>query len=364
MPLSLSGMEVYPCKSLKILSGVLIYMHDKLASAVSHVRELENRLKENALGLRSSNFTSSEFLEGSMIMEMPEPTAVSGRICAVDSGLLAYSAHGVDIALLRAVAVIFSYSASGLLSCAYHPCKVPEPEIEVKIALDEHDTLAWRSLIRLKSEITAALDAIEKHSPEAVLLDGSVLPLAKDRPGSDSTLFKEYEELIRLYKKLYSACMEKGMVLAGVIKDSRGMRFMDAVAEQVKEGCNDSTFLNYLLKERERTSVMPYAAEAQRQPVLKDIGEFSESMFVCYLKIAKNDQPLRIEFLDFGRDFVKPVSLIHSLSAISGNYAYPAALTEADLCAAMDERDMERVTRAFSGFGVSRALRRNSRPFR
>lgn len=341
-------------------------MHDKLASAVRQVAELENRLNENALSLRNSEFASGEFLEGRMIKQLPVQTPVSGNVCAIDSGLLAHATHGVDIVMARSVAVNFSYNNSGLVSCTYYPAKMPEPEIEIKTALDEYDTLIWRSLIRLKSEINAALEAIDKFSPAIVLLDGSILPLAKDRPGNDSNLFQDYSGLIGLYRKIYSLCKEKNIFLIGVIKDSRGKRFMSIVDKEKtrQESCNDSVFLNCLLRERERTSVMRYASDASRQPILKDLADFTDNIYICYMKITKNDRPMRIEFLNFDGDFEKQISLVHSLSAISENYAYPAALTEADLCAEMDERELGRLTRAFSNFGISCALRRNSRPFR
>ncbi len=343
-------------------------MHDKLVSAVKHITELENRLKDTASKLRDSNFTSEEFIESALIKKL-ELLDITGNICAIDSGLLAYSTHGTDILMLRTVTVNFSYNKSNLLSCSYHPTKIPEASIEVKTALDEHESLLWRSLIRLKIEISAAIDAIAL-SPLAVLIDGSILPLAKDRPGNDSELFSLYNALIELYKKLYSLCKEKNILLIGVIKDSRGKRFMDIInkgnahfAINNELNYNDSSFLNYLLKEKERTSVIHYAAD-QKQPVLKDLDEFRNSLYVCYLKITKNDQPLRIEFLNFDKNFEAAISLAYSLSAISDNYAYPAALTEADLCAALDDRELDLLKQSFYSLEISRPLRRNSRPFR
>ena len=217
-----------------------------------------------------------------------------------------------------------------------------------------------------------AISAIENFSPSILLLDGSILPLAKDRPSNDSAVFQEYNELIMLYKKLYNLCKEKNILLIGIIKDSRGRRFVDVINNI---NCNDSAFLDHLLNKGERTSVMRYAHAGQ--PILKDLEEFANNIYVSYMKVSDNDLPLRIEFLEFSgnsRDvaeghtdlnfdniFDNSISAAYSLSAISDNYAYPAILTEVDLCAALDGYELERLKHSLVDF---KPMRRNSRPFR
>ena len=321
--------------------------------------ELGNRLKENAILLRNSNFTCDDFLENQMIKSL-EPVAINGNVCAVDSGLLSHGMHGVDILMIRTVAVNFLYTNSELVFCNYYPGKVPLTEIEIKTALDEHESSLWRSIVRLKNEVGMAIAAVENFSPLAILLDGSILPLAKDRPSNDSTIFYEYSELIELYKKLYQLCKDKNILLIGIIKDSRGRRFMEIVGDSIKENCNDSAFLDHLLNKGERTSVMHYANT--KQPVLKDLEEFASNIYVSYMKVSENDAPLRVEFLNFDNNFNKHISVAYSLSAISDNYAYPAVLTEADLCAALDGYELERIKHSL--IDVVKPMRRNSRPFR
>lgn len=330
-------------------------MNDKLFSAIKHMTEFGNQLKENAMLLRTSDFTSEEFLDGAMIKELAA-IPINGNVCAIDSGLLSHSMHGVDILLLRTVAVNLLYNNSELVSCSYYPSKVPLTELEVKTALDEHESSVWYSIVRLKNEISMVISAIENFSPFALLLDGSILPLAKDRPSNDSAIFEDYHALISLYKKLYSLCREKGILLIGVIKDSRGRRFVEVIKNI---NCNDSAFLDHLLNKGERTSVMRYANA--RQPVLKDLEEFANNIYVSYMKVSDNDTPLRIEFLNFDNNFDRTLSVAYSLSAISDNYAYPAALTEADLCAALDGYELERLKHSLFEF---KPMRRNSRPFR
>ncbi len=330
-------------------------MNDKLFSAIKHMTEFGNQLKESAMLLRTSNFTSEEFLEGAMIKELAA-IPINGNVCAIDSGLLSHSIHGVDILLLRTVAVDLLYNNSELVSCSYYPSKVPLTELEVKTALDEHESSLWCSIVRLKNEVSMAIQAIENFSPFALLLDGSILPLAKDRPSNDSIVFQDYNELIILYKKLYSLCREKNILLIGVIKDSRGRRFVDIIKNI---NCSDSAFLDHLLNKGERTSVMRYANV--KQPVLKDLEWSANNIYMSYMKVSDNDTPLRVEFLNFDNNFERSLSTAYSLSAISDNYAYPAALTEADLCAALDGYELERLKHSLFEF---KPMRRNSRPFR
>ncbi|MBI5229117.1 hypothetical protein HY991_03330, partial [Candidatus Micrarchaeota archaeon] len=88
------------------------------------------------------------------------------------------------------------------------------------------------------------------------------------------------------------------------------------------------------------------------------------------------DRPLRVDFLDTGKgsseetvEVIQRVSsLIYSLSKLNKNYAHPAVLIEADLCAALNPEEIERTYNTlFSVLGPKSALfklRRNIRPFR
>ncbi len=115
---------------------------------------------------------------------------------------------------------------------------------------------------------------------------------------------------------------------------------------------------HHLLQPGERTASMPYHEEKPN----KDLAPLSSGISVFYLKPSKNDLPLRIETLD--PDVDHAASVILALSAISDSYAYPAILVEADMCAAMDGREMESIEASLISFSGMKPLRRNSRPFR
>ncbi len=109
---------------------------------------------------------------------------------------------------------------------------------------------------------------------------------------------------------------------------------------------------------------MSYLCDTSTHSILRELNGHSIGLF--YMKMSNHDRPLRIEFLNHGTDFNQLASLLYSLCAIHESYAYPAILIEADLCALLDEHELERVKHSLYGLGneVALPLRRNSRPFR
>jgi hypothetical protein len=257
--------------------------------------------------------------------------------------------------VFRSVGVNFTYSDSALKSFAYHPAKTPQPSFELRNSLDDHEAMLFRSLVRLRSELGCAISTIERFSPQLMLMDGSLLPLPSDRPDDQSGLSSLYLEVIGLYGRLFSISREKGCMLCGVIKDSRARK----LSAELGLPCSDTLLCGYLLKEGERTKAMPYHSEKKGPKELLSLGE---KVQVFYLKASEHDLPLRIEAFDC--DVGKAASLICSLSSISENFAYPAILVEADMCAALDPKELEPIEDSLARLSGLRQLRRNSRPFR
>lgn len=339
-------------------------MLDKIRTAAMHISEAQSKMREAAEELRSLNFEVSDQLEKNLFYPV-SLSNIEGDLCAVDGGLLAQEFHGVDLIISQAAAVNFTYESSRLAKTEYFPKSFPEPKYEVKIGLDEHEILAYRSLFRLDLEISSAISAVERFSPKAILLDGSIVPLMTDKPAENNDLFESYSSLISKYIRLYDICSEKGTFLIGVTKDSRGRRFMDTVGKELSKRWPDSLFLNQFLHGNERTFSMNYSASPSKHPILKDLGKHKESINLFYLKCSE-DRPLRVEFLNPGTigKINEIASLVLSLSVINPNYAYPAILIEADLRAAMDPNELERAKKSLLSFSGFQPLRRNSRPFR
>jgi hypothetical protein len=316
-------------------------MKERIADLAREIRAKQGILKDKARQARQS---------GSIVRKV-EPASLTLSVCAVDGGLLSHRMHGTDIVAARAAGVHFVYRDSVLNSCDHFPKKNPEPSIELMSSLDEHEANVFRSLIRLKHEAACALAMIERYSPQLLLMDGSLLPHPSDRPPQGSELIELYQGVVSLFERLHAAdCM-----LCGVIKDSRASR----LTADMKLKCSDALFCSYLLDEHEMTSAFHYF---EGKAPDKELAALGERVKAFYLKPSRNDIPLRVEVL--GGEAEKAASLICSLSSISDLFAYPAALIEADLCAALDPREMESIEHSLNKLCGLRPLRRNFRPFR
>ncbi|MDO8554892.1 MAG: DNA double-strand break repair nuclease NurA [Candidatus Micrarchaeota archaeon] len=314
--------------------------------------------------LRSKKIFDTSILE-TEIANSVKQSIFSGLICAVDSGIYSEAFHGADVVVARTAAVLFSYDTNSLTSVSYLPSKFPKMKTFAKTGLDDHEVAIFKSLIRLREEISLAIESLEKKSPQVLLIDGSLLPLPSDRPDSGSLLMEEYNLLVALYKNLFTLAREKKCLLIGITKDSRGRRFVEMLEnEECKLTC-DSFFLDFLLNAGERTFTMKYSREHGKSSIMKDIGEDAGKISLFYLKTSEEDRPMRVEFLEGNTTFDSVASLIYSLSLINKSYTYPSVLIEVDMCAALGRNEVDNIQKSLAQrFNVLKSLKRNSRPFR
>ncbi|MBN1169860.1 DNA double-strand break repair nuclease NurA [Candidatus Micrarchaeota archaeon] len=305
---------------------------DKVEHLAKKIRINNDYINEKARSMRSIAVPVSS-------------SAINLSVCAVDGGLLAHRMHGVDIVVSRSVGVNFIYENSKLTKYDHHPSKSPQTEIDIKTALDDHEANVFKSLVRLKSEISCANELLDKYRPDLLLIDGSLLPLPSDIPSKESELHPLYVEVMKLYEKLFAA----ECIVCGIIKDSRARRLSDLK-------CSDSVLCSYLLQKGERTKEVGYLDEKNNESAFP-----GKNIKVTYIKPAKDDLPLRVEILG---DVEKASTLIYSLSAISERFGYPAILIEADMCAALDATEIESLEISLSSLAGLKPLRRNFRPFR
>ncbi|MEM4389395.1 MAG: DNA double-strand break repair nuclease NurA [Candidatus Micrarchaeia archaeon] len=345
-------------------------MREKLARILKEAAERERRRKELAASLRQKpDLLLPEALERELIRKV-EYNPPNGRIVAVDGGLVAQEFHGVDLVLSRAVAVLFEYDNGALVNYAYHPGAFPEPDADSLSALDTHDFNLHKSLFRLKKELACASEALNKWSPHALLLDGSLVPQLADRPGEESELKQLYREVVEAFISLYNLSISAGCMLIGIVKDSRGKRFVELLARALGEpiDANDTSFLHFLLAKGERTSALPLSSPTAQHSILKDFGVWGGRIAVLYVKPGAQDRPLRAEFIWGAVQPDAVASLTYALACINEKYAYPAVLIEADLRAALERDELERIYRELvltAGLSASALrLRRDSRPFR
>ena len=215
------------------------------------------------------------------------------RIVGVDGGLINKSFNSIDLILLRGVACIFEYFGDKP-QVEYITSQFPIPEIKTSfLPFSRAESDIYGSLERMKCEIDVALKAINKKKPDLLLLDGSILPISSDKPSQNSVLHKIYEKVIQSYEELYERCIEKQILLAGCIKDTRSRRFMSVFLKliphfikkypefqkvlemdyrHVLNNIRDSDFLYRVMKEGERTSIMTFTDNVLTHPILKDIN--------------------------------------------------------------------------------------------
>jgi hypothetical protein len=324
---------------------------------------------------------SFDFLERGLVQTVPQEP-FTGSLVAVDGSIVAQELHALDLLLLRSVAVRFDYRNGELCGHEYWPSAMPQPEVWAEHSLQSHEFNWVKNLKRLNSEISCALESAKEFKPQAVLLDGSIVPQVGDRPSQDSGAYPMYQQLVQNFQDLYGWCSENGVLLAGVIKDSRGRHFLGLVKKLYPElagqfapaieATNDTTFLYGFLKPGTRTSAFKYSSSTSEELVLRDLGEYSKRVASFYLRAVELDRPLRVDFLlPPGADqltIMRAASVVYSLSCNNRAYGYPAALIEADLRAVLEERELEfAYDQLFIKTGWKPdlfKLRRDSRPFR
>lgn len=314
--------------------------------------------------LRAKGITDQSILESGITITVKQ-SDFSGLVCAVDAGIYSEAFHGADVVVSRTAAAIFLYEKNALASVSYLPSKFPRMKTSAKTGLDDYEVSVFKSLVRLHEEISLAIKVLETKTPDVLLIDGSLLPLSNDRPDAGSVLVADYQLLVGLYKKLFSLAKEKNCLLIGVIKDSRGKRFVEMLSDEDYRQTCDSFFLDFLLNEGERTFAMKYSREPAKNSIMKDIGEDAGNIALFYLKVSAEDRPLRVEFLGNKGNVEQIASLLYSLSLINKSYAYPSVLIEVDMCAALGRNEVESIQKSLAQrFNVLKSLRRNSRPFR
>jgi hypothetical protein len=232
-------------------------------------------------------------------------------------------------------------------------------------------------------EITSAIESMKKFKPDITLLDGSIIPHYTPKP--DNPILKEYyDKLIETYRSLFRLSLENKMILAGVIEDSRGVKFCDILVRMVLsqveseiskelklvlEKTKDSNLLYYVLEKGERTCAFNYSKNPRIHPILKEFEGMSNSFYSFYIKTVEFDRPLRVDFLGFGNelDVVDKISCILMQTSGHSGYGLPSVLIEADQRARLSEKDLDMfysdLVNRIGNVSTLFKMRREVRPF-
>jgi hypothetical protein len=338
---------------------------NKLKDFVSDVLKKKEQIKNIAIDLKKS--CSNLDLNKKLFFSV-EQKPISLKVGAVDSGFLSYTYGGMDIVFYRAAGCVYHYFDSKMVSCSFFPSKSPKILVAYQQDLDDLDSSKFVSLTRLKEEINLAINLIKKYDLNLLFLDGSILPLAIDKPNEDSPIFNMYLDLIKSYKELFEISKNKKILLAAIAKESKSKAFLSFISKnnilsKPINGINDIVFLDFFLDEKERSAILSYAQSSSKNPILEDFKEFSNKIFLFYLKPSKNSYPFKIEFLE-NEDFNSLPSYLLSMCSISSKYSYPPVLIAADLCARIKEDSLTNILDYIEKNFSSRAYKTNFKPFK
>lgn len=309
------------------------------------------------------------------------------KVAAVDGGLGKKSLHGFDFMISKAVGVCFSYLEGKIENVNYYPSRFPTASPEIAEALSEIEWAHAVSLFRQNIEVQTARKSIETFSPDIILMDGLFIPYYADKPSRKSSIYTKYENLVTELKGLYEDILKGKTQLVGVIEDSRSSAFCNLIKEsilskvehpavpelmRILDKTRDTNLLFMILDKSERTMLFRYSKDPEEHPILSEFDEIASSIYSFYIKTAKWDRPIRVDFLcASGRDPEQIAdsisSVILSISGQHSGYGIPAPLIEADNIAKITENELDSfyshvISLTGNVSGIMK-LRREQRPF-
>lgn len=345
---------------------------------VSEIRKIANKIRIDEKNRKLLAETIKN-LKINGLTNTIEPFNINNlKIAAIDGGLIKKSVHGFDFMLIRAASVLFYYKNNKINSVKYFPEKnlIPTPIISETIS--DIDWIQFSSIMREKTEIKNAINCINHLKPDILLLDGSIIPYYLDKPSKSSQIYKDYIELVNLYKKLYEKALSRNIILAGIVEDSKATVFCEFIKENILNKIDnknvqifrkllnktrDTNLLSLLLKHKEMSRVLKYSS---KKIISEDLNQYAENIFLFYIKTAKFDRPIRVEFLN-KENAEKLGKILLSISGQHFEYGIPTPLIEADNIAKLSERDFEnfysKLLSYTGNLSCLKKLRREQRPF-
>jgi hypothetical protein len=338
----------------------------KLVEEIEHIEVTREQFGEvlrkvrNKIDLGKFPAVASNIIDKQFYTKI-EPTSLSGlRITGVDGGLVRKRFRSMDLVLTRGIAVIFQFGPEEGPIVDFYPDAFPEPKISpLMLTLSNIELEQLASLERIAAELRVTLSILEEFHTDLILLDGSLFYHPRDRPQTSSIVYEKFQEVMSLYKQLYHKVRKKGTILVGIVKDSRSTRVATIMGEilphivrkpevfEMMQGVDyrwllkisrDCDLLDTFLEEGERSFVFRYSSELllNTNAANDDLSSWAPSIWVTYLKTARDDLPLRVEFLsaednDIMTDKLdKALAAILPLSSQHPEYGIPTPILEAD----------------------------------
>ncbi|MFW9981223.1 MAG: DNA double-strand break repair nuclease NurA [Candidatus Thorarchaeota archaeon] len=378
-------------------------MLSKLVEEIEHIEVTKKqfgdvlRTVKKKIDLSKFPAVASNIIDSPLMTKIKSSTLPGLKIVGVDGGLVRKRFRSMDLVLTRGIAVIFHFGPEEGPTVDFYPDAFPEPRIiplMLTLSSTELDQLA--SLERIAAELRVTLSVIEEFRPYLILLDGSLFYHPRDRPQSGSIVYEKFQEVLALYKQLYNKARKKQTILIGIVKDSRSTRVATTMGEilphiirspeifEMMQGIDyrwlikisrDCDLLDTFLEEGERSFVFRYSSELQTNTnnPTEDLSSWTPSIWVTYLKTARDDLPLRIEYLSEDEHDIDTSRIDAALSAIlplssqHPEFGIPTPILEADARAKITANETRLIIdrlMALSGLTyMSLEKRRSRNPF-
>jgi len=382
-------------KNLDVLLSQLVEEIERIETTKKQFGEVMCQIK-STINLSKFPGIASNVIDSDFTKKIEATNLAGLKIAGIDGGLVRRRFRSMDLLLTRAIAVIFQFGPEEGPNVEFFPDPFPEPQIRpmmLTLSSTELDQLA--SLERIAAELRVTLSTLEEHHSDLILVDGSLFYHPRDRPQSGSIVFEKFQEVLALYKQLYHKAQKKGTTLIGIVKDSRSTRVTNILGDflphiirkpavfELMQGVDyrwllkmsrDCDILDTYLKEGERSFIFKYSSELQpnSNSISEDLTEWASSIWVTYLKTARDDLPLRIEILTNGApdDILKVDKALAAILPVSWQhpeYGIPTPILEADTRAKITSNETQLIVdrlMALSGLTYTSLEKRRSRnPF-
>lgn len=252
----------------------------------------------------------------------------------VDGGIVKKRYSSGDIVASRAVAAVFNFENE--LEVDYLPSKSPEPDFQVFDADDASSLEKNAESERLRKETQTILEAM--NQTEVVFIDGSVVPS-----------YLENTEVLENYNTMFEKASSGQLI--GVVEDSYGKKMTSLMEEKLDldlGNTRDTLLMEAVLGEEERSFVRRYSSSPVEHPVLSKLEDrHVNRLHTFYVKLSKNDLPLRIDYLGKPEEADKIASYLLALKS-SESYTVPSPIVEADKRAKIPETYIKRLEKRFS----------------
>ncbi|MCK5240038.1 MAG: DNA double-strand break repair nuclease NurA [Candidatus Thorarchaeota archaeon] len=383
-------------KNLDKMLSLLVEEIERVEVTRERFGTVMNDIKET-LDLGKFPALTTQAVESQFITQI-EPAPLNGlRIAGVDGGLTRKRFRSMDLLLTRGIAVVFQFMSDEGPLVEFYPDPFPEPSaklVMLSMSGPELDQLA--SLERMAAELRVTISALDEFHTDIILVDGSLFYHPRDRPPVGTATHEKFQEVVALYRQLYNKIAKKRTTLVGIVKDSRSTRIVNtlgdilphilrnpAVFEKMQgvdyrwllKISSDCDLLDTFLEEGERTFAFRYSGELPQNSNSphNDLSIWASSIWVTYLKTARDDLPLRIEVMvkSDGEEGIhqlnRTLAAILPLSYQHPEYGLPSPIVEADARARISNNEARLIIdrlMALSGLTYSTLEKRRSRnPF-